>query len=417
LAAAGRLAKLVVKVPECMVRAPVHVRLCARERGGVDGVLVCVHVLSWVVCELGPACDLVVSRVSKMASGTHPLACILWRTSSRPLFGLNPKRKMSSCCRLGCTPPALHLTLTLSLNLQAVSTATTPAAKKVSGKVAAKATTASKATASAKVTAASKAATVAAAATAAGAPGKGGKAGGAKKRGSTGTTQRSNKRKSVDTTSAPTTPTSTTAAAGVKAAASRRTSGGAATASASAAAATAAATVAAAAAAAAAAPTSVYNVAVSSSSAPSQRWGHTMDLVAPTSFLVFGGQGDNQSLSKGLWTGTVSDGAGAGSVCWEDDAAGGAMADAPMTRTGHSSSFDPEGECTVCLFRQQFVLEDAIEFHAFAPLEAMRRVTDNIPLERLLLRLKLLQACDQWHSSRVSTPLLPVHTVHCVKIL
>jgi hypothetical protein len=29
------------------------------------------------------------------------------------------------------------------------------------------------------------------------------------------------------------------------------------------------------------------------------------------------------------------------------------------------------GCCTVCVFRQEFALEDAIEFHAFAPLEAL----------------------------------------------
>jgi hypothetical protein len=42
-------------------------------------------------------------------------------------------------------------------------------------------------------------------------------------------------------------------------------------------------------------------------------------------------------------------------------------------------------EGTVRVDRQRFTLEDAIEFHAFAPLDA------------------ILQACDQWHSSRVST--------------
>jgi hypothetical protein len=46
---------------------------------------------------------------------------------------------------------------------------------------------------------------------------------------------------------------------------------------------------------------------------------------------------------------------------------------------------------TVRVFRQKSTLEDAIEFHAFA------------------LRLKLLQACDQWHSSRLSTFLTGSH--------
>jgi hypothetical protein len=36
--------------------------------------------------------------------------------------------------------------------------------------------------------------------------------------------------------------------------------------------------------------------------------------------------------------------------------------------------------CTVRVFRQGFTLEDAIEVHAFAPLEANRRVTNDIPL-------------------------------------
>jgi hypothetical protein len=31
-------------------------------------------------------------------------------------------------------------------------------------------------------------------------------------------------------------------------------------------------------------------------------------------------------------------------------------------------------------FRQKFILEDAIELHPFAPLEASRRVTNSIPL-------------------------------------
>ena len=35
---------------------------------------------------------------------------------------------------------------------------------------------------------------------------------------------------------------------------------------------------------------------------------------------------------------------------------------------------------TVRVFRQKFTLEDAIEFHAFAPLEASMRVTNGIPL-------------------------------------
>jgi hypothetical protein len=47
--------------------------------------------------------------------------------------------------------------------------------------------------------------------------------------------------------------------------------------------------------------------------------------------------------------------------------------------------------------RQKFALEDAIEFHAFAPLEASRRVTDGIPLGSSLL--------------------LPVHIVNCVQTL
>jgi hypothetical protein len=43
---------------------------------------------------------------------------------------------------------------------------------------------------------------------------------------------------------------------------------------------------------------------------------------------------------------------------------------------------------TVRVFRQKFTLEDAIEFHAFAPLQASSSTE---------------HACDQWHSSRVST--------------
>jgi hypothetical protein len=35
---------------------------------------------------------------------------------------------------------------------------------------------------------------------------------------------------------------------------------------------------------------------------------------------------------------------------------------------------------TVRVFRQEFTLEDAIEFHAFAPLQASSRVTNDIPL-------------------------------------
>jgi hypothetical protein len=50
---------------------------------------------------------------------------------------------------------------------------------------------------------------------------------------------------------------------------------------------------------------------------------------------------------------------------------------------------------TVLFFRQKFTLEDAIEFHAFAPLEASRRVTNGIPL-----------GCSLF---------LPVHTVNCVQ--
>jgi hypothetical protein len=48
---------------------------------------------------------------------------------------------------------------------------------------------------------------------------------------------------------------------------------------------------------------------------------------------------------------------------------------------------------TVRAFRQKFTLDDAIGFHAFAP----------------LARLKLLHACDQWHSSSVLTPLTGSH--------
>jgi hypothetical protein len=39
-----------------------------------------------------------------------------------------------------------------------------------------------------------------------------------------------------------------------------------------------------------------------------------------------------------------------------------------------------QATCTVRVFGQKFTLEDAIEFHAFAPLEASRRVTNDIPL-------------------------------------
>ena len=48
-------------------------------------------------------------------------------------------------------------------------------------------------------------------------------------------------------------------------------------------------------------------------------------------------------------------------------------------------------------FRQKFTLEGAFEFHAFAPLEASRRVTNAIPLGSPLL--------------------LPVHTVNCIQTL
>jgi hypothetical protein len=34
--------------------------------------------------------------------------------------------------------------------------------------------------------------------------------------------------------------------------------------------------------------------------------------------------------------------------------------------------------CTVRVFRQGFTLEDAIEFHAFAPLQASKRATNGI---------------------------------------
>jgi hypothetical protein len=52
---------------------------------------------------------------------------------------------------------------------------------------------------------------------------------------------------------------------------------------------------------------------------------------------------------------------------------------------------------TVRVFRLKFTLEDAIEFHAFAPLEASRRVTNGIPL-----------GCP---------PFLPDHVVNCVQTL
>jgi hypothetical protein len=55
---------------------------------------------------------------------------------------------------------------------------------------------------------------------------------------------------------------------------------------------------------------------------------------------------------------------------------------------------------TVLVFRQKFTLEDAIEFHAFAPLEASKRVTNSIHLGRSLL-----------------SPLLPVGTVNHVETL
>jgi hypothetical protein len=49
------------------------------------------------------------------------------------------------------------------------------------------------------------------------------------------------------------------------------------------------------------------------------------------------------------------------------------------------------------LFRQKFTLDDDIEFHAFAPLEAGRRVTIGIPL-----------GCPRF---------LPVRIVTCVQTL
>jgi hypothetical protein len=52
---------------------------------------------------------------------------------------------------------------------------------------------------------------------------------------------------------------------------------------------------------------------------------------------------------------------------------------------------------TVRGFRQKFTVEDAIGFHAFAPLEASRRETNDIPL-----------GCPLF---------LPVHTVNCVQTL
>jgi hypothetical protein len=48
--------------------------------------------------------------------------------------------------------------------------------------------------------------------------------------------------------------------------------------------------------------------------------------------------------------------------------------------------------CTVRVFRQKFTLEEC-----------------HLSFTPLLLRLKLLQACDQWHASRVSTPLTSSH--------
>jgi hypothetical protein len=51
----------------------------------------------------------------------------------------------------------------------------------------------------------------------------------------------------------------------------------------------------------------------------------------------------------------------------------------------------------VRVFRQKFTLEDAIELHAFVPLEASRRVINGISLGCSLL--------------------LPVHTVNCVQTL
>ena len=49
------------------------------------------------------------------------------------------------------------------------------------------------------------------------------------------------------------------------------------------------------------------------------------------------------------------------------------------------------------VFRQECTPEDTIEFHAFAPLEASRRVTNGIPL-----------GCSLF---------LPVHTVNCIQTL
>ncbi len=42
------------------------------------------------------------------------------------------------------------------------------------------------------------------------------------------------------------------------------------------------------------------------------------------------------------------------------------------------------GSGVVLVFRQHFVLGDATECHAFASLEASRRVANAIPLERVL---------------------------------
>jgi hypothetical protein len=88
----------------------------------------------------------------------------------------------------------------------------------------------------------------------------------------------------------------------------------------------------------------------------------------------------------------------------------------PLYRCHHKLCLSPEGtrasttwlekmkwshirthrmQCTVRVFRQKFALEDAIEFHAFAPLEALP--SNAIPLGRSLL--------------------LPVRTVNCVQTL
>ena len=93
--------------------------------------------------------------------------------------------------------------------------------------------------------------------------------------------------------------------------------------------------------------------------------------------MIFGCQGDNQDLAKGLWTGAVTAAAGAVTAASDSDAcAAGAApvvvtwgaeqamelmkgAHAPMTRTGHSSAFDPDSVASQK--KDQFIGHNVLE--------------------------------------------------------